>query len=198
LTKLLHATEEGAFLANNVLPRFQFYERHEERIAAHPNQILDAIMGLQNSDDALVRALIMLREAPARLAIAVGLNSGLEKRPPFGMENFTVLGRNDSELVYGLVGRFWRPSFGLFPIADAKAFQNFYEPGVAKLVMNFIVSPIEKSDDMRLVTETKILCPNRWSLFMCNIYWGAIRMASGVVRRRMLAVVKRKAESAIA
>jgi hypothetical protein len=184
-------------LADSFLPRFQFYERHEERIAAHPNQILDAIIGLRNSDDALVRALIMLREAPVRIANAVGLSSGRKKRPPFGMENFTVLGRNDRELVYGLVGRFWRPSFGLFPIADASAFQNFHEPGVAKLLMNFAVSPIEKSNDMRLVTETKILCSNRWSFFMCAIYWGAIRIASGLVRRRMLAVVRRKAESTI-
>jgi len=175
-----------------MLPRYQFAEHHEGRMAASPAAILDAIDRLDTHDDAVVRALLMLRELPARLAAAAGVNVPIKGRPRFGMANFTPLRRGPDQAVYGLAGRFWRPSFGLEPIADAEAFLAFQKRGVPKLIMGFRTIPDGAA--IRLVTETRVFCPDRTSWLLFTPYWWIIRAASGLVRRRMLAAIKRMAE----
>ncbi|MBI1866785.1 MAG: hypothetical protein HYS06_00550 [Methylocystis sp.] len=180
-------------ISDNFLPVYQFSERHEGNVASKPNHVLDVIDTLDDRDDNLVRVLITLREAPARIVSAMGLSTALKHRPRFGMANFTKLERNDKELVYGLVGRFWRPSFGLEQVADAETFVNFNRPGVAKLIMHFIAMPNE-AGGVRLVTETRVFCPDLQSRLLFTPYWWAIRTASGLVRQRMLALIKKKVE----
>ncbi|HXY57677.1 MAG TPA: hypothetical protein VEH76_03765, partial [Methylocystis sp.] len=87
-----------------------------------------------------------------------------------------------------------RPSFGLARISDAAEFLAFDSAGVAKLTMSFAASP-EGDGAMRLVTQTRVYCPDRGSLLAFAPYWLLIRAASGLVRRRMLAAVRRKAEA---
>lgn len=184
-------------IADVFLPRFEFCESHESRVNAPPSAVLDAVEALDDGDDAIVRALLVLRELPSRLLGAVGVSGSLKHEKRFGMANFTKLARNDSELVYGLVGRFWRPSFGLVDIAAAPDFLDFDRAGVAKLTMSFEASA-EDGDATRLITQTRVHCPDRGALLAFAPYWLLIRGASGLVRRRMLAAIRRKAEATIA
>jgi len=181
--------------ADGLLPQYQFFERHTGRIEAPPHRVLDAIETLTDRDDPLLRLMIQLREAPSRLAGLLGAKHSLKGAPRFGMDAFARLLRSDTELVYGLVGRFWRPSFGLKRVASPEDFAAFAEPGVAKLLMRFAVEP-EAEGGLRLVTETRVFCPDKAALRAFTPYWWAIRAGSGLIRRRMLAIVKRKAEAA--
>ncbi len=109
-------------LLNHLLPEFQFSERHTLNMRASPGQVLDAVTQLTAEQDPLVQRFLQIREAPARLALRLGLRNALADRPRFGLHEFTLLGRHaDREIGYGLVGRFWRSDFGLRSCADGEA-----------------------------------------------------------------------------
>jgi hypothetical protein len=180
--------------ADEFMPIYQFSEGHEIRIEAPPRFILRAIDDLRRDDDPLIRALIAIREAPARFARALGLASISRTEPPFGMQRFVKLRQTNDRAIYGLIGRFWRPDFGLEKVTSPDGFLAFEQAGVAKLVMSFCLSADDAGSAL-LTTETRIFCADRRSLLLFWVYWLAIRAPSGLIRRRMLAAVKRKAES---
>lgn len=181
-------------LGERYLPQFQFVERHQLPLRATPRQALDAVGELAVHDDPLVRALLHIREAPARLAGMLGWSNRLEGRATFGLHEFTLLERDaDQALAYGLVGRFWRSDFGLEPVDDANAFSAYAEPGVAKLLLGFHCTP-GADDGTTLHTETRVYCPDRRSRLLFTPYWLAIRPASGLIRRRLLAAIQRRVD----
>jgi hypothetical protein len=72
--------------------------------------------------------------------------------PPFGMHRFTLLAQGESEMVFGLCGRFWRADFGIASIPDGATFKSFDEAGVPKLVMRFW---IRGADEARLASSPR-------------------------------------------
>ncbi|WP_242439461.1 hypothetical protein [Pseudomonas nitroreducens] len=181
-------------MLDHLLPGFQFAERHSLTMRASPGQVLDAVSQLTAEHDPLVQRFLQIREAPARLALRLGLRNALAERPRFGLHEFTLLGREgDSEIAYGLIGRFWRSDFGLRPCADGDAFRRFAEPGTAKLVLHFSCAPAERSGFIHVRTETRVHCPDRRSRLLFTPYWLAIRPISGLIRRRLLRDIQRRA-----
>jgi len=179
-------------LAARLLPEFQFSERHSLTMRASPGRVLDAVAELTAEQDPLVQRFLQIREAPARLALCLGLRNALAQRPRFGLHEFTPLGRNgDRELAYGLIGRFWRSDFGLRPCTDGESFQRFTEPGTAKLLLHF--SCEEGDGATRVHTETRVYCPDLRSRLLFTPYWLAIRPMSGLIRRRLLRDIARRA-----
>jgi hypothetical protein len=141
-------------------------------------------------DDPWVKAFIRLRELPARALGALGHSSALKHRPAFGIQNFTLLGRDaDLEIAFGLAGRFWQADYGLAALDGPADFEAFDTMGVPKLVLNFSV---ETSDDGRriLKTETRVFCNDTRSLRRFVPYWWAIRPVSGLIRRRLLVRIR--------
>jgi hypothetical protein len=195
-TTTLHDLGIRGSIADRYLPQYQFAERHEGIVHAPLERILEAIEMLDDKDDALVRLFLIAREAPARLWGFIGFQTELNDRARFGLSSFTKLERTDSELVYGLCGRFWRPSFGLVKIANAETFKTFCEPGIVKLTMHFIATPGDNGGFV-LTTETRVFCPDNRTRIIFTPYWWAIRGVSGFIRRRILAIVRRKAEAAL-
>lgn len=169
------------------LPAHHFGERHEAVIGAGAQEVLAALPALDTLDDPLIRRMIWLREWPNRL-----LSRGMEV-VPFGLHAFTLLEQSAAGLAYGLVGRFWRLDYGLEAIADGAAFRVFDRPGVAKLVMSFEAHPLPDGRT-RLVTETRIFCPDRASWLRLLPYWLVIRPVSGLIRRRILGAAKARVE----
>ncbi len=175
-------------LAAKYLTAYQFTECHDILINSAPATILDAVERMETGDDIFTRGLIWLRQLPDRLFPQTATPAAA-----FGLKDFTRLERTERQLAYGLVGRFWRLDFGLEAIADGPAFQAFAQPGVAKLVMSFDAQPLP-GGATRLVTRTQIFCPDDATRRRLRAYWIAIRPASGFIRRRMLAGVKKVAE----
>ena len=125
-------------LLQRYLPRHDFAETHHLTMAAPPAAVLDAVARADLSDDPLVRALLQLRGLPLRLRQRFGPrpNPAPDVWGGFGLHRFTPLGRDgDREIAWGLAGRFWQASGGLVHLPDAAAFENFNQPGHAKLVM---------------------------------------------------------------
>ncbi|MFA5967927.1 MAG: hypothetical protein WC816_01555 [Sphingomonas sp.] len=175
-------------LIDQFLPDYQFVERHHRRVAAEPAIVLDAAAAYRPDSDRFYCAMIGLREAPMRL-FAQG-----NRRTPFGIDDFTLLARDRDSLVYGLVGAFWQPTYGLRPIADSDAFRHYHGTDAAKLVLAFHVRP-DGAGSTVLETETRIFCPTPATRIKFMPYWLLIRPVSGLIRQRILKAIGRQAES---
>lgn len=172
-------------LIDKHLPRYHFSERHWTRVRASPDEVMRAVVSLDRPPDRLTSFLMALRSVPSRL---------LGRRAPQGMPSFTLLASDETGgTVAGLVGRFWQLDGGLVAIPDADAFARFDEPGTPKLVIGFRAT----SDPLGtlLTTETRIFCPNLYSLLRFAPYWMLIRIPSGLIRRRTLRAMKDAAEN---
>lgn len=182
-------------LINKYLPDYGFSEVHGCDVSASPEVVLRAAMSYKPETDAFFRSMIALREMPMR---ALAQLRGREKAvaPPFGLHEFTLLEHRPGEaLVYGLVGQFWKTDFGLYKMQSADDYLAFKLPGVAKLALAFIVT--EQDGKTRLVTETRIFCPDRASHRRFTPYWYLIRPVSGMIRSRILNAIRRASETAI-
>lgn len=182
----------GTSLVDCYLPIFQFSETHECMIAAEPAFTIKALVDYQPKNDRFFRTMIGLREAPMRF---VGFLTGKtqERSEPFGLHNFTLLEQRDDALVYGLIGQFWKLDYGLRPVVDGNDFTTFDGAQAAKLALSF--SAARQADGRtRLVTETRVFCPDRATRLKFLPYWLLIRPVSGLIRRRILSSIKRQSE----
>jgi hypothetical protein len=177
-------------LLDRYLPVYQFAEHHSILVSGSPGEILDAVQAYDPSRDRLSHRISILRELPGRWLAKLGFATS----KAFGLSDFIPLDRvGDREMAAGLVGRFWRLDYGLVPLPDAAAFTAFARPGTPKLVIGFLAEP--QGEFTRLVTETRVYCPDRRSLLLFAPYWLVIRLPSGLMRRHFLARVKRTVES---
>lgn len=124
-------------LVSKYLPAYSFNEVHFRDVAADPQTVIETAASYRPEIDPIFRNMIGLRELPMRLGNILG-GRRTTSPPPFGLHNFVQLERlDDSELAYGLIGRFWRPDFGLVTVPDGQAYLDFATPGVAKLALGF-------------------------------------------------------------
>lgn len=179
-------------LIDRYVPEPHFRERHARDVRASTADILDAVRSYRTQDDPFFRVMIGLRELPARISHRLSHRRPETKRP-FGLEDFTLLEENDAEIVYGLAGRFWRPDFGLLPLARGSTFIDLREPGTAKLALNFSIRAKERGL-CELSTETRIVCVDADARTKLTPYWYLVRPVSGMIRRRTLASIGRVSE----
>ncbi|WP_122664810.1 hypothetical protein [Pseudomonas viridiflava] len=179
-------------LIDRYLPDYQFSETHWLETAASPARLMTEAVKYRPEDDRFFRYAIQLRELPMRLF----QRSASSSKASFGMDNFTLLHRDgDTEVVYGLAGKFWQADYGQAHLADGEAFQHFAEPGSVKLAISFTCQRLE-SGLARMTTHTRVHCVDRQALRRFTPYWYAIRPVSGMIRRRMLqAIARRSLES---
>jgi hypothetical protein len=179
-------------LIDKFLPDHQFSARHHATVQCRPGELLDIIQDYRPPKDRLSEMAVSARQLPARLMHWVA-PSQVPPPSPFTPANFTPLARDgDREIVGGLVGKFWRPDFGLVVVNGPSEFLACNPPKTAKLVIGFLAEPVGAAT--LLTTETRVYCPNRYSLLMFTPYWLAIRPVSGLLRRRALATIRRIAE----
>jgi hypothetical protein len=180
-------------LMDRFLPSYQFSERHQVTVRCRPGELLDIIQNFQPPKDRFGETAMLVRQLPARL-MHVLAPSRTPPPSPVTRANFIPLARDgDREMVGGLVGKFWRPDFGLVGVKDASGFLLCNPPKTAKLVIGFAA---EQTGELTvLATETRVYCPDRYALIMFFPYWLIIRPVSGVLRRRFLATIRRVAET---
>jgi hypothetical protein len=178
-------------LIDRFLPRYDAIEMHRILVAAPAQRSYQAILDLDLARSRPVRILFTLRGLPA-----------LARRKPWGRTGtmkdllaagFVVLGEEPgTEIVLGVIGRFWRPTGGIRRIEPAD-FTTFEDPGWAKAAWNFRVSgqgPGRSAVD----TETRVLCTDRASRRAFLRYWRIVGKPSGFIRNRALHLIKADAE----
>jgi hypothetical protein len=170
-----------------LLPRWNFRERHRLATSAPASALIGAVEEVTWGEVPVMRTLMRIRSAgrlPLRAAHRV-----MDDMASLG---FTVLHRAGEEVVVGAVGRPWSPGGDRAPrLADqadpARFFIDFSAPGWAKMAVNFRVA------DGELTTETRVLLTDDRSRRAFRRYWLLIRPFSGLIRRRWLAAIVRRA-----
>lgn len=169
------------------LPSYQFHEAHTLVCSrGSPESLLHALLTQNLRQDPLIAILMRLREGIPALLQRRKLGAPAKAPTPFGLDRFTRLETQPTRITLGLVGRFWRPTFGLYPIPDRAAFMAFTTPGVAKLVLTF-EAQAQPNGTVTLGTQTWVYCPDTASCLKMQLYWALIRPASGLIRGRILA-----------
>lgn len=180
-------------LMDRFLPDYQFSERHQVTLRCGPGELLDIIQNFQPPRDGFSETAMFVRQLPAKLIHWVA-PARVPPPSPFTLANFIPLARDgDREIVAGLIGKFWRPDFGLIVVNGASGFLACNPPKTAKLAIGFVAEQL--GEVTLLTTETRVYCPDRYSLIMFFPYWLIIRPVSGLLRRRALASIRSIAES---
>jgi hypothetical protein len=182
-------------LIDEYLPAYDVIEHHEADLTASPDVAYAAVRNLNLRHSPLSTLLFLVRGIPHLLRGKAHLTRdfGLAQLLDTG---FTLLDEKPgSELVLGVVGRFWQLTSGITPIA-ADEFVEFATPGYCKAVMNLRVEP--EGTGARVVTETRVLATSDDARRKFRIYWTVIGPFSALIRHEMLRSIKREADRSVA
>lgn len=158
-------------------------ERHAIELTVTSDRAYAAITEADFSKSSLLRMLFALRGLSWRRPLCLGDLNEL---------GFVLLGEDQgTEIVYGLVGRFWQPRGGLHPV-PAGEFVSFADPGYAKAAWSFRVDLA--GSGVIVSTETRVVTTDPRSRRSFRWYWRLIRPFSALIRRRMLGMIRDRAE----
>jgi len=190
----------GPLLLDEVLPEYEFSSVFSIPVAAEPAATYRAALELPARDlGAVARALFAARGLPGRLLGTPGERPLTGQRPlleAMGDLGFrTLCTEADREIVFGDIGRYWSLRDVSGPaVASTDEFIAFADPNFAKVVANIAVRPAPEPGRTILQTETRVhvLDPGLRRRFAA--YWLVIEAGSGLIRRRWLAAIARRAE----
>jgi hypothetical protein len=181
-------------LIDDLLPDFQFSERHEIAVAAPAERVYGELLNIDLSASLLIKSLLWLRTLPSRVRGAPRRPAGRLTMEGVLGDGFVILDQDPpNEIVLGTIGRFWRPRGDLQRFSSGE-FATFRSPGYARVAWNFTTA--EESGMTRLATETRVHCTDTSAEESFRRYWLLVRPFSGLIRREMLKAVKRQAEAA--
>ena len=178
---------------DDVVPHPQYQMVHRRIVSAPPSAVWDELCRVTMSALPLGHALEGARLLPARLA-------GREHRRLAGRTFLDVtpipvlFSERPQVVISAGLSQAWRLLGGLTPPRpDAAALRAWSDPGWIKVAMELCLEPTPTGT--LLSTETRILATDPRSRRSFAAYWFLIRASSGAIRREVLRVVARRAES---
>jgi len=191
-------------LIDRFMPSYDRAIVYSRVFRAPPEQCFDTIVNFDLLQIPVLRVLVGARGLPQRLAEAVrrGVNQagGSPAGPMFRLRDLPSMGwmplgeRPGGELVFGQVGKIWKPGGGApsDPVTRAE-FACFDQPGFAKLVESTRVDPYgERSAIVTL--ETRVACTDPDSRRRFRRYWLVVGPFSHLLRRAALRVFAKRLE----
>lgn len=166
---------------DELMPRPDIDKRHSALVSAPPDRSWHAIERLDLRDSWTIRWLFRLRGLPSTSVTWDSLTR----------LGFTELVVDPSrEKVLGLVAQPWRPRGGIRRVAP-EDFAEFDEPGYVKIAWSFAVA--SAATGSRVTTVTLVAATNAAARRRFRRYWRLVGPASGLIRRRALALIARSA-----
>lgn len=169
-------------LLARTLPASRFSEWHGTIMRAQPEAIWRTLLAMRWSDLRAARPLLLARGFASSigegcLSTFAAVGAATSEHPP---HNFTL----------GFISQPWRPSMPVTPAADFQALREFNAPGWVKIGMEWRLTSL---DDARTHVETSTLCEATDAAARRRFaaYWTVIRGPSGLIRRDMLATIRR-------
>jgi len=177
---------------DDVMPEYQFFEKHSARIHARPEQVIQAVRQSTFADMKSLVTLMRVRAAALRLPPqqASGLASDMRILDAFGMSGYAS-GGNAHEVVMcgGANVRAQRP----LTFHTLQECAGDRQPGAVKIAFN--VSAEDAGDGWSIATtETRMLALDDSARGAAR-YWRLIVPGSGLLRRQWLDGIKQRAES---
>lgn len=183
-----------AVLLDELMPRFDFSERHQVTIDAPAEVVWSVLRTIDFGRLPISRFLMALRGmgALARRR-ARGAEERLMTLDSIGRYGFRLIGEREDEVVIGLLGKFWKLAGEVIDF-EPQHFTEIDARDCAKAAWNFHTAAA--GDRTALMTETRVLCPDEGARRRFGRYWVLIRPFSGLIRIEMIRAVKRRAERA--
>ena len=172
-------------LNNKYLPAYNYSERHSLKITGNLEQVMNEIQNLQIHDDFFIKLAIAIRELPNKIC-----HKSKEQKPPFSLDNFTLLEKSNTQIAFGLIGQFWKNDYGQVKFKNSREFLEFEKLEYVKLVLYFDINQIN-SGSCHVTTETRVLCLGEKALIKFRPYWYLIRPVSGFIRHRILLTIQK-------
>jgi len=167
------------------LPAYSYKEEHSLSILGNIEEAMKEILNYQAHNDPFFKFAIALREFPHKIFKKTEI-----LKPPFSLDNFTLLEKSSTQIAFGLVGQFWKSDYGQVEIKNREEFLEFKDVDYVKLVLYFDINQID-NDHCHITTETRVLCLGGKALSRFRPYWYLIRPISGLIRRRILLQIQK-------
>jgi hypothetical protein len=178
---------------DDVMPEYQFSERHSARIHARPMQVMQAVRQSTFSDMKSLLTLLKIRGAALRTpSDATGaLSPDKQILDAFSASGY-VSGGSEHELFMcgGANVRAKRP----LAVRTFEECADYREPGAIKVAFNFNVEEAGGGWST-LSTETRVVTTDDSTRTGMSRYWRLIVPGSGLLRRQWLEGIKKRAES---
>ena len=178
-------------LLDDLMPEYQFFERHSARIHAWRQQVMPAIRQSTFGDMKSLAMLLKIRGVVLRLR---DQDNGAFLRDKRILDAFAasgyVLGESEHEIVMagGANMRAKRP----LELRTLQEFADYREAGAIKIAYNFTVE--DAGGGWSTITaETRVAACDDAARGVAR-YWRLIVPGSGLLRRQWLEAIKRRAE----
>lgn len=168
-------------MLDDLIPAYDFAERHHRHIPADAATVWRALASVTLQDLTITRPLVALRHPFTRTEAKPLLTHG--PLSPLHLEAGRLA-------IAGAVARPWQRSPERRTVADLAEFVDFDEPGWTKYLTDFRIAPVEGG--CVLSTETRGYSTDGPARRRFRCYWLAIRIPSGIVRRDLLRTIARK------
>jgi hypothetical protein len=173
----------------------------EESLPEWEHEMSDAVVIAADRPTAF-DAMVGLRAGDSKLAVALGtIRSGRRVDEPkrrvideMADAGWVELSRvRDVELAAGLVGKVWRPDFGVRHVADRDAFVAFDGPGYAKIAFRWRLEDLD-GGATRLRAVTRVHTTSNAAARLFRVYWSAVGLGARLTVRSGLQAIRRRAE----
>jgi hypothetical protein len=194
-TRPAEAARGAALLLERLLPSFVFSDVFMKEVRADSAATyasamqIDALM----RKDPRIRILGWLRVAPAALARWLGRRRSSRPETRELESPFKLLAeRPGQEYTVGLIGQLWKAKLQLTQFS-AEGFAAFDRPGVAKVIVDYLVHPWGSGRSL-LVVEVRTATTDAASRQRFRRYWRLLKPFAGLVMRRQLSLIRADAE----
>lgn len=187
----IHVVQPGTRL-DEIMPEFQFSERHSARIHAQPQQVMQGVRESTFGDMKSLNVLLKIRGAALRTSHETGFFPD-DKRilEAFAASGY-VSGGSEREIV--LCGGANVRARRVLEVRTLQEWSAYREPGAVKIAFDFNVK--DTGDGWStIIAETRVLALDDATRRGVGTYWRLIVPGSGLLRRQWLDGIKRRAES---
>ena len=168
-------------LIDKYLPGYSFKEYHETLINSPIEKVYKKAKNFDLSKSNLIKWLFKIRGLPTNRMNLQGFISDM---------GFTNIEENIP--IENLIG-FWA-RYKIAPVTSPDDFINNSYQARVKVVWNFYLEELS-SNQTRLSTETRVLCMSPFTKLTFGLYWIIIKPFSGVIRKKMLQIIKQDSET---
>jgi hypothetical protein len=178
-------------LIDSFAPNPDTVETHCIAINAAPDVVYQALW-TADLGNPVIKLLLGLRMLPGFLlrgCRSLPRNQSITLQTLIDSECGLLAEEPNHEVLFGVTGRFWRPTGNVSPF-DRASFNSRVPDGIARAVWSFTVEQ-SVSGQTILSTETRVTCGDSSSRRKFRAYWFFVRPFS-LIRRLMLRAVRRE------
>jgi hypothetical protein len=178
-------------LLDDVMPEYQFFEKHSARVHARPEQVMQAVRQSTFGDMKSLVTLLKIRAAALRIHDTGVFLQDKRVLDAFSASGYLSGGSGHEIAMCGV----WNVRANRRPeVHTLQEFADYREQGAVKMAFDFNVE--EAGEGWSTIsTVTRVLALDDSTRRGMGRYWRLIVPGSGLLRRQWLDGIKRRAES---